>query len=402
MHSSCYPTIYIALFLLLTGLVHTNVGNNEISAERVVGGTPVTKGKYPSQVCIKNYSSPVCAATIISKKYILTAAHCYARTQYPEYLGVTAGSINIYEGDFHSIMGIIIHDDFDSQTGENDIAIMEVHPPFVFGPNIRAAPLPAFGAKDPAVGTVATIIGWGETKSGGPMSYLLLEAQIEIRNHTMCREVYAAVKNVIFPSQICANDAVGGKGTCNGDSGGPLFIDGVLVGVASHIQDCDVIRYPSVFARVSYYRDWIRTYTGSVEEGVRIIVGGHAFEGEYPSMIGIVYDKTIFICGGTIISERHVLTSAYCVKEKPDNYAIYAGSLKACSGDRHDVLKRNNTDPSKNNIAILELVNPFNVWSKLSQPAVLPRGKNDVPAVASETALTGWGKLKIITVNLFD
>ncbi|XP_065336734.1 trypsin eta-like [Cloeon dipterum] len=191
----------------------------------------------------------------------IQAKYMSDKTEYPEYLGVTAGSINIYEGVFHSIRGIIMHDDFDPKTGENDIALMEVHPPFDFGPNIRAASLPAIGAKDPAVGTVATIIGWGDTKSGGPSSYLLLEAQIEIRNHTMCREAYAAIKNVIFPSQICANDAAGGKGTCNGDSGGPLFVDGVLVGVASYIKDCEVARYPSVFARVSYYMDWIRSYT---------------------------------------------------------------------------------------------------------------------------------------------
>lgn len=47
-------------------------------------------------------------------------------------------------------------------------------------------------------------------------------------------------------------------GTCNGDSGGPLAVGGIQVGLVSFgYTDCEA-GMPSVFTRLSEYRDWIR------------------------------------------------------------------------------------------------------------------------------------------------
>ncbi|XP_030242780.1 trypsin 3A1-like [Drosophila navojoa] len=62
---------------------------------------------------------------------------------------------------------------------------------------------------------------------------------------------------------ICAGYSEGGKGSCKGDSGGPMVNgNGVLVGVVSWGKPCALPNYPSVFARVSYVREWIRKHTG--------------------------------------------------------------------------------------------------------------------------------------------
>jgi len=47
-----------------------------------------------------------------------------------------------------------------------------------------------------------------------------------------------------------------------GDSGGPLFVDGTVVGLVSWAYGCAVQGYPTVYTRVSAYRDWIREQTG--------------------------------------------------------------------------------------------------------------------------------------------
>ena len=52
-----------------------------------------------------------------------------------------------------------------------------------------------------------------------------------------------------------------GEGICMGDSGGPLVVNGLQEGIASWVIPC-AKGYPDVFTRVSYYREWIRYYSG--------------------------------------------------------------------------------------------------------------------------------------------
>lgn len=43
-----------------------------------------------------------------------------------------------------------------------------------------------------------------------------------------------------------------------GDSGGPITIDGKLVGLVSWANGCASISYPTVYTRVVSYLDWIK------------------------------------------------------------------------------------------------------------------------------------------------
>lgn len=57
---------------------------------------------------------------------------------------------------------------------------------------------------------------------------------------------------------ICAgNIELGGQNVCSGDFGGPLTINGVLIGVTSWGFGCGRPGYPSVWTRIPYFRNWI-------------------------------------------------------------------------------------------------------------------------------------------------
>ena len=65
---------------------------------------------------------------------------------------------------------------------------------------------------------------------------------------------------------ICAGDADGGESVCSGDSGGPLVVPrsstddtAIVLGAASFVSSagCGAQGYPSVFAYVIPYLDWI-------------------------------------------------------------------------------------------------------------------------------------------------
>ena len=49
-----------------------------------------------------------------------------------------------------------------------------------------------------------------------------------------------------------------------GDSGGPIFVDGVQVGVTSYGVRCADSYFPGVYARVTTYLDWIATTSASI------------------------------------------------------------------------------------------------------------------------------------------
>uniref|UniRef100_A0A1B0DG28 Uncharacterized protein n=1 Tax=Phlebotomus papatasi TaxID=29031 RepID=A0A1B0DG28_PHLPP len=47
-----------------------------------------------------------------------------------------------------------------------------------------------------------------------------------------------------------------------GDSGGPLLLNGIQVGIVSwSVKPCTIAPYPGVFTEVAYYIDWIRQHS---------------------------------------------------------------------------------------------------------------------------------------------
>ncbi|TDG43822.1 hypothetical protein AWZ03_009733, partial [Drosophila navojoa] len=90
----------------------------------------------------------------------------------------------------------------------------------------------------------------------------LRRVEVPLVNQEECQASYRLI-NIVTESMICAGYSEGGKGSCKGDSGGPMVNgNGVLVGVVSWGKPCALPNYPSVFARVSYVREWIRKHTG--------------------------------------------------------------------------------------------------------------------------------------------
>lgn len=88
-------------------------------------------------------------------------------------------------------------------------------------------------------------MGWGTTQQGGAVSTRLRNVRLTIYDHRRCDDVLPqAVKN--WHSQLCAGELAGGRDTCQGDSGGSLFVrdsvDGqtkfIAVGVVSYGDGC--------------------------------------------------------------------------------------------------------------------------------------------------------------------
>ncbi|CAB3379985.1 Hypothetical predicted protein [Cloeon dipterum] len=219
----------------------------------IIGGTDAGEGEVPWQVSLQKIGSGhFCGGTIVSRKHIVTAAHC--SKVYLFYIYVVAGSIHPNEGTGVGVRSIANHPNYYHLS--NDIAVWEVDSPFIWSENIQPARIANSRVQD---GWLMTVSGWGLTdQSVAWLPSSLQKAEVRIVSKEKCDELYKAkIGSGIFENNICAGGE--GQDTCFGDSGGPLVKDGVLHGVVSWGYGAECGAIPGVYTEVASFANWINS-----------------------------------------------------------------------------------------------------------------------------------------------
>ena len=105
------------------------------------------------------------------------------------------------------------------------------------------------------------------------------------------------------------------------------------------------------------------------------------------------------LCGGTLISDTHVLTAAHCtVNESATSISVLLGEHNIADDefnrvDVAEIINHPNYDSQTvdNDFSILRLANPVTFTNAVS-PACLPADKSNTYAGVTAT-VTGWGDL---------
>jgi secreted trypsin-like serine protease len=234
---------------------------------RVIGGTRAHIEDYPWQVMliIGDAPDPVrqgfCGGTLIRAQWVLTAAHCMSSIKTPGEVNIVSGSTYpkwTNTGDRVAVEKIIISPSWKPDSYEFDFAILKLERPVKVGSPVG---LIGQGVAIPD-GTKADVSGWGALYVGGPMSDILMEAELPVISNADCLKS-TFYKNLIKDSMLCAGYREGGLDACQGDSGGPLVtkINGVstLIGVVSWGKSCAEREKYGVYGRVSVASNWIRS-----------------------------------------------------------------------------------------------------------------------------------------------
>jgi len=147
-----------------------------------------------------------CTGTLISATSVLTAAHCLEDSDSGGFLGNREGTFEI-NGETYTTSKITPHPDYNTNTLDNDLAIMELDRPV-----IGVTPSKIM-TQTPKVGQILTLVGFGQ---GGTTNNPMDDFGTKRVGQTPIDNVSATV--------ISWNFDVGESNTAPGDSGGPSFV----------------------------------------------------------------------------------------------------------------------------------------------------------------------------------
>jgi len=241
----------------------------------IVGGTPISKGRWPwqlsLQICGLFGCGHTCGAVLLSSTKALTAAHC---TTGRSGFQVIAGASNVGPaGDGEATVDIMSTTEHPGYSGSspgipNDVATMAMMTPVTPSTNVAFATLTNNG--ESVVGATCYISGWGKldgNDDGTPTQ--LHEAQVDALSTADCQSrMPPNLAEGLGEIHQCVHTDDASRGSCQGDSGGPLQcqvggsykVAGVTSwGVGFAGGTTCATEFPSVYANTGYFRSWIES-----------------------------------------------------------------------------------------------------------------------------------------------
>ncbi|XP_069829048.1 coagulation factor X-like [Dendropsophus ebraccatus] len=230
---------------------------------RIVGGKDCRFGECPWQaVLFSEDDEPFCGGTILSRHFVLTAAHCMNQTKY---FKVIVGEMNTLKKDgtesVHKVDKIIIHPKFVRLTYDFDIAVIKLKEAINFTDNIIPACLPDPDFADQVLMTEnqAMVSGFGRLHERGAQATKLQMLYVPYVSRQTCKE---SSKFTISENMFCAGYDKEVKDACQGDSGGPhvtpykdtFFITGIV----SWGEGCAQQGKYGVYTKVSKLHKWLK------------------------------------------------------------------------------------------------------------------------------------------------
>ncbi|XP_063698018.1 serine protease easter-like [Culicoides brevitarsis] len=258
--------------------------------DRIIGGEIANLDDHPWAVLLEYRKNNGirdfhCGGTLISNRYVLTAAHCIQSIP-PSWrlVSVRLGEHDLTQNpdcegygymrdcaDYHldiPIEEVVVNNGYSPYDDQqyNDIALIRLAKTVKFTAFVKPICLPMDNElkEKSLVGDRMEVVGWGKTETRS-QSNIKLKVKIRGVDLNTCSARFQPVRRVI-DTQVCAGGDRG-KDSCRGDSGGGLIgtykdsrgnYYAYLAGVVSYGPDpCGQEGFPGVYTRVSRYLDWI-------------------------------------------------------------------------------------------------------------------------------------------------
>ncbi|XP_066445350.1 ovochymase-1 [Eleutherodactylus coqui] len=233
---------------------------DEKGTPRVAGGQVAASKSWPWIAnLLDQWGKSFCGASIIHKKWLLTAAHCNFVVGSDRAI---VGQTDLTKRTEAIVRRSYVHELYseDLLPPDYDICLLELESPLLLGDSIAVICLPQDIEEFEPDGCLTA--GWGATKGRSIFSSKFLQqAKVQLLSREACKRYWGPD---ITERNLCAGAS--GASSCLGDSGGPLICRSLnkykLVGVVSWGSDACDPNAPAVYSSVSKYRNWIEQHTG--------------------------------------------------------------------------------------------------------------------------------------------
>nr|XP_039257944.1 CLIP domain-containing serine protease 14D-like [Styela clava] len=247
---------------------------------RIYGGLRSRKGRWPWMVQListpENLEPGICGGSLLSKKWVVTAAHCFRnKYSYPintwtAILGTSQNFLNmrlLSDGlEIRMLEEVIIHPEH-NLFYHHDIALVKLESQVNYSDVIKPICLPCL--ETPQEGDMCWTVGYGKTDDDKD-SGALREVDVPIASMKSCSKVYADSGRILQQDHmICAGHKEGEKDACNGDSGGPLMCQRrdscqwYQAGIVSFGKGgCGLKGVYGVYTSMKAHQRWIRRHIG--------------------------------------------------------------------------------------------------------------------------------------------
>lgn len=256
-------------------------------SQRIYGGEITGLDEFPWMALLEyvtlNGIRTACGGVLISRRYVLTAAHCVKGKDLPRTWQLSNVRLGEYDTDSDrdcvpddertvicaddpvtvEIEEQIAHESYQpsSRDQKYDIALLRLSRDVTFTTYIKPICLPPTASLEQKL----FVAGWGKTENGSS-SNVKLKLTLPLFDKEQCHRTYGNAGVMLGHGQICAGGQKD-KDSCKGDSGGPLMTmersrdrsgRWTVVGVVSFGPlPCGMLGVPGVYTRVIDFVPWI-------------------------------------------------------------------------------------------------------------------------------------------------
>nr|XP_034826502.1 venom serine protease-like [Maniola hyperantus] len=227
---------------------------------RIVGGQQTDPYEFPMMAGIRYVAQDQirCGGVIIANNYVISAAHCVAGKQ-PRDITVEVGVYNQVNSPLKqtlAVLSITIHPQYTSSSNyDYDIVILRTQI-MQLNEYVNVVCLPFKFANWDFTGAQLTLLGWGTTSFGGPVSSVLRKVNVDVISQSSCQSRVST----LTPRQLCTYTR--GKDSCQDDSGGPALYTDPQTGLLFHAGIISFGRFcasdsPGISTRITALLNWI-------------------------------------------------------------------------------------------------------------------------------------------------